>query len=38
LKQQRAGELKTIRRVHEQGGITAHQYEKTKNKLLNLSA
>jgi len=36
LQQQRAGELKTMRRVHGQGGITAHQYEKAKNKLLNV--
>ncbi len=37
LQQQRAGELKTIRRVLEQGGITAKQYDHAKNKLLNLS-
>ena len=37
LQQQRAGELKTIRRVQEQGGITTGQYNRAKNKLLNLS-
>ena len=37
LQQQRAGELKTIRRIQEQGGLTASQYEKAKNKLLTLS-
>ncbi len=37
LQQQSAGELKTIRRVLEQGGITARQYDRAKNKLLNLS-
>lgn len=37
LQQQRAGELKTIRRVQKQGGLTANQYNRAKNKLLNLS-
>ncbi len=37
LQQQRAGELKTIRRVQEQGELTTSQYERAKNKLLNLS-
>ena len=37
LQQQRAGELKTIRRVQEQGGLTASQYDRAKNKLLTLS-
>ncbi len=37
LQQQCAGELKTIRRVLEQGIITTRQYDRAKNKLLNLS-
>ncbi len=37
LQQQRAGELKTIRRIQEQGGISINQYKRAKNKLLNLS-
>jgi len=37
MQQQRAGELKTIRRVYEQGGITAEQYDNAKNTLLKFS-
>lgn len=34
---QRAGEMKTIRRVFDEGVITTSQYEKAKAKLLKLS-
>jgi len=37
LQQQRAGELKTIRRIQEQGGVSISQYKRAKNKLLKLS-
>ncbi len=37
LQQQYAGELKTLRRVFEEGAISSHQYEKAKKKLLKMS-
>lgn len=37
LQQQYAGELKTLRRVHDEGAITVYQYEKAKKKLLKMS-
>lgn len=37
IQQQRAGEMKTIRRVFDEGIITLSQYENGKEKLLKLS-
>ncbi len=37
LQKQRAGELKTIRRIHEQGGISGSEYDAAKEKLLKFS-
>ena len=37
LQKQRAGELKTIRRVHEQGGLSAAEYTAAKETLLKFS-
>lgn len=37
LQQQCAGELKTIRRIHEQGGISVSEYEAAKEKLLKFA-
>lgn len=37
LQQQRAGELKTIRRMFDEGLMTLSQYDRAKKKLLKLS-
>jgi len=37
MQSQCAGELKTIRRIQEQGGLSFSQYEHAKNKLLKFS-
>ena len=37
LQNQRAGELKTLRRVYESGAISADEYDVAKNKLLSSS-